>query len=285
MAAVPATWDQVLARRVAAHRLDVPATDGLVPLVRRLCGLHAQLASAAEAAVWPRTGGAFGPDDVRTALADDRTLVKTWAMRGTLHLLPAADLPTWTAALGTRSFPRPRSSVQNVRAVLDAYGPFGLEELHRWSALDKPVLRRALAALRDELVELDVEGTRGWVTAAGAAASAAAEPSRVVRMLPGFDPYVVGALRQLDRLLPSPELKPAVSRARRRGHPGSTQTEAPPAYRWGLGSYQGLRARGPSGDPPAGGRPTRPRSRPDRRAHRARCPDPRPPPAPGPGTP
>lgn len=30
-------------------------------------------------------------------------------MRGTLHLLPAADLPTWTAALGTRSFPRPKS--------------------------------------------------------------------------------------------------------------------------------------------------------------------------------
>lgn len=109
MAAVPATWDQVLARRVGAHRLDVPATDGLVPLVRRLCGVHAQLGSAAEAAIWLRTGGALGPDDVRTALADDRTLFKTWAMRGTLHLLPAADLPTWTAALGTRSFPRPKS--------------------------------------------------------------------------------------------------------------------------------------------------------------------------------
>lgn len=108
----------------------------------------------------------------------------------------------------------PEQAVQDiVRAVLDAYGPFGLEELHRCSALDKPVLRRALAAMGDELVELDVEGSRGWVTATGAAAMAAAEPSRVVRLLPGFDPYVVGALRQLDRLLPSPELKPAVSRA------------------------------------------------------------------------
>jgi hypothetical protein len=49
---VPAAWDQVLARRVAAHRLDVPATDGLVPLVRRLCGVHAPIASAAaEAAI------------------------------------------------------------------------------------------------------------------------------------------------------------------------------------------------------------------------------------------
>ena len=75
------------------HHLDTPSGDGLVPLVRRLCGVHAQLASAAEAAIWLRTGGAVGPADVRRALAEDRTLVKTWALRGTLHLLPAADLP------------------------------------------------------------------------------------------------------------------------------------------------------------------------------------------------
>ena len=41
----------------------------------------------------------------------------------------------------------------------------------------------------------------------------AAEPSRVVRLLPGFDPYVIGALRQLDRLVPAPEHQAAVSRA------------------------------------------------------------------------
>ncbi|HEV3011821.1 MAG TPA: winged helix DNA-binding domain-containing protein, partial [Actinomycetota bacterium] len=32
----------------------------------------------------------------------ERSLVKTWAMRGTLHLLPAAELPIWQAALSTR---------------------------------------------------------------------------------------------------------------------------------------------------------------------------------------
>jgi hypothetical protein len=94
---------------VGRHHLDTPATGGLVPLVRRLSGVHAQLASAAEAAVRLRTGGRIGPDDVRRALAEDRTLVKTWAVRGTLHLLPAEDLPLWSAALGTRSFPRPQS--------------------------------------------------------------------------------------------------------------------------------------------------------------------------------
>jgi DNA glycosylase AlkZ-like len=304
-----ATWDQVLARRVAAHHLDAPATDGLVPLVRRLCGVHAQLGSSAEAAVWLRTGGALGAADVRRALGEDRTLVKTWTLRGTLHLLPAADLPMWAAALATRSFPRPKSwydyhgvtpedmaaleatvpevltgtpmtreelaaavaartgrpqlaerlrsgwgavlkpmaargqlafgppdgrnvtfvapaawlgewrpveperaVADLVRAILHAYGPFGLEELTRWTALDKPVLRAAVAALGDQLVEVDTEGHRGWVPADAAAAIAAAEPSRVVRLLPGFDPYVIGALRQLDRLVPAPELTSAVSR-------------------------------------------------------------------------
>lgn len=51
------------------------------------------------------------------------------------------------------------------------------------------------------------------MTVAGAAAVAGAAPSRVVRLLPGFDPYVVGALRQLDHLLPAPGLKARVSRA------------------------------------------------------------------------
>ncbi|HZB50102.1 MAG TPA: crosslink repair DNA glycosylase YcaQ family protein, partial [Mycobacteriales bacterium] len=113
---IPARWDQVLAWRLERQHLaapaPVPAGDpaaGLVALVRRLSGVHAQLASAAEAAVRLRTGGALGAEDVRAALTEHRTLVKTWAVRGTLHLLPAADLPRWAAALGTRTFPRPES--------------------------------------------------------------------------------------------------------------------------------------------------------------------------------
>ncbi len=36
---------------------------------------------------------------VREALRVDGTLVKTYGPRGTVHLLPSADLPLWTGAL------------------------------------------------------------------------------------------------------------------------------------------------------------------------------------------
>jgi hypothetical protein len=56
--------------------------------------------SSAELTLWARIED-LEPDAVREALWSDRSLVKLWAMRGTLHLLPAAELDTWLAALGT----------------------------------------------------------------------------------------------------------------------------------------------------------------------------------------
>jgi len=53
--------------------------------------------SSAELAVGVRTGQV--PEAVRAALWTERSLVKTWAMRGTLHLIPADELPIWVAAL------------------------------------------------------------------------------------------------------------------------------------------------------------------------------------------
>ena len=56
-----------------------------------MAGVHAQVLSAAEISAAMRVDGATR-DDVRRALWDDRTLVKTFGPRGTVHLLPAADL-------------------------------------------------------------------------------------------------------------------------------------------------------------------------------------------------
>ena len=95
-------WAQVMAWRAARHHLDerVPA-KAMLEVVAEIAGLHAQVMSSAELTLAARVEG-IEPDDVRRALWEERSLVKTWAMRGTLHLLPAAEFPLWQAALSTR---------------------------------------------------------------------------------------------------------------------------------------------------------------------------------------
>ncbi len=60
--------------------------------------MQAQLSSAAELAIWARVAG-VQQGDVDEYLWNERTLVKTWAMRGTLHLLPSSQLSTYTSVL------------------------------------------------------------------------------------------------------------------------------------------------------------------------------------------
>jgi hypothetical protein len=63
-----------------------------------MCGAHAQILNAAEHSIGRRFAGGTRAD-VQRAIWTDRTLVKTFGPRGTVHLLPTSDLPMWTAAL------------------------------------------------------------------------------------------------------------------------------------------------------------------------------------------
>jgi hypothetical protein len=91
-----------MAWRSARHQLHERAPAGaMLEVVARIAGLHAQVMSSAELTLVARVDG-LEPDPVRRALWEERTLVKTWAMRGTLHLLPSAEFPLWQAALSTR---------------------------------------------------------------------------------------------------------------------------------------------------------------------------------------
>lgn len=102
------TWERALAARMRRQRLveRAPAAD-LLDVARGLCGLHAQVMSSAELTAWARVDG-LARGDVERALWERGELVKQWAMRGTLHLLPAADLPTYHAAFATfRHYLRP----------------------------------------------------------------------------------------------------------------------------------------------------------------------------------
>jgi hypothetical protein len=98
---VKLTWSKVAAWRAHRHYLDRRAPAGnMLAVAGRLCGLHAQVMSAAELAAWARVDG-LERGAVPRAVWEERTLIKTWAMRGTLHLLPTADLPLWHGALAT----------------------------------------------------------------------------------------------------------------------------------------------------------------------------------------
>lgn len=100
--AVHFSGEQALAWRLHRQHLDQRAPrTALLDVAARLCGLHAQVLSSAELTAWARLDGLVPGDVTRQALWEERGLVKTWAMRGTLHLLPAAEYSLWQAALST----------------------------------------------------------------------------------------------------------------------------------------------------------------------------------------
>ena len=100
--------------RLARHRLHpvAPVGTGMAEVAAGMAGVHAQVLSAAETSLAIRVEGATRAD-VRTALWEERSLVKTFGPRGTVHLLPTADLPYWTAALSSIPWHSPHA--QDVR--------------------------------------------------------------------------------------------------------------------------------------------------------------------------
>jgi uncharacterized protein YcaQ len=115
------SWEQALAWRLRRHRLvERAAPSDLLRVVSDICGLHAQLQSSAELSVWARIEG-LERDALDDALWQRRDLVKLWAMRGTLHLLPTLELGIWVSALGTYTN-RGMSGHPEIDELTDAVG-------------------------------------------------------------------------------------------------------------------------------------------------------------------
>ncbi|HYS73073.1 MAG TPA: winged helix DNA-binding domain-containing protein [Thermoplasmata archaeon] len=90
---------QIAAFRVKRHHLDRRAPRGrLADVVGDVCGVQAQVASMARIALWARIRP-LTIDDVQGALVQRRTIVKTWSLRGALHLHPSRELPAVLGAL------------------------------------------------------------------------------------------------------------------------------------------------------------------------------------------
>jgi hypothetical protein len=95
---VSLNWDRMLAWRQTRQFLDRPLTDP-VQVTSGVGGIQTQVASSALQALAIRSEKM---PDIDRLLWQERTLVKTWAMRGTLHLLPASELGDWIGLLRRR---------------------------------------------------------------------------------------------------------------------------------------------------------------------------------------
>jgi hypothetical protein len=285
------TWQQALAWRMQRHFLDPVGRPSVPQVVARLCGVQAQVASSAELAVRVRRDRSR-PGEVERALRAGR-LVKTWAMRGTLHLLTPEEAgsflaliasgrpwerPSWqryfgmspkqldllgaavdgalesgpltreelvTAVVARRglrhvgealrsgwgtllkplawqgalcfgpskgsrvTFMRPRDASSRwsglpdpaqaapiaVAAYFRAYGPTTIDAFGRWLAggwFGKRQLRTWFGELEQRIVEVDIDGERAYVLTEDLDGLVSTRPTDAVRLLPGFDQYVLG---------------------------------------------------------------------------------------------
>jgi DNA glycosylase AlkZ-like len=139
--AVEISWQQALAWRMRRHLLDPVGRVSVAEVVGRLCGVQAQVASSAELAIRVRQETSRR-GEVERALREGR-LIKTWAMRGTLHLLTPEEAGIFLSLMASgRSWERP--SWQRYFGVT----PKQVDALHR-------AVRAALEGgplTRDELV-------------------------------------------------------------------------------------------------------------------------------------
>jgi hypothetical protein len=125
---------------------------------------------------------------------------------------PDRLLPTW------KGVPPPDEAAPvAIPAYLRSYGPATIERFDAWltrGSSSKPMLRGWFAALGDRLVTVDVEGTTAYLRAEDVDDLAAAAPAvpTTVRLLPGFDQYVLGPGTTATEIL-APERRPEVSRA------------------------------------------------------------------------
>ena len=129
------------------------------------------------------------------------TLLKPIAWQGDLAFGPSAGTRvTFTtprsASARWAGMPDPdQAAATAIRAYLGAYGPATVETFSNWVAggwFSKKRMRSWFADLGDALTEVEVDGTPAFILSEHADELAATKPTAAVRLLPGFDQYVLG---------------------------------------------------------------------------------------------
>jgi hypothetical protein len=95
---------------------------------------------------------------------------------------------------GAGGMPEPEAAEEAlVRRYLAAYGPADARDIRAWSSLQHRRLAPVLARMEDELVEVASGGRSGFLLRRDVRALESARlPGEVVRLLPSFDPLLLG---------------------------------------------------------------------------------------------
>jgi hypothetical protein len=88
-----------------------------------------------------------------------------------------------------------------VRRYLYAYGPATPGDFASWWGAARADARKLFRALGDELIPVSVDGWEAWALCSDADVLQAAQPSKAIRLLPGFDPYTLGLRRDCESAL------------------------------------------------------------------------------------
>jgi hypothetical protein len=140
------------------------------------------------------------------------TLLKPIAWQGDLVFGPSVGTRvTFTtpraASARWAGLPEPDEAAPvAIRAYLGAYGPATVEAFSDWVSggwFSKKRMREWFSGLADELAEVDVEGELRWMLAADVDELASTKPTRAIRLLPGFDQYVLGPGTKDGRVTPA----------------------------------------------------------------------------------
>ncbi|RPH36482.1 MAG: winged helix DNA-binding domain-containing protein [Chloroflexi bacterium] len=125
------------------------------------------------------------------------TILKPLFWQGVMSFGPARDgqatfqrldlNPRWAG------LPEPdEAGTRVVESYLRAYGPASVEHVRYWQNAGLKSARTWLAGLGDRLAEVDVDGERAFVLREDLQELAATQPTRAVRLLPGYDQWVLG---------------------------------------------------------------------------------------------
>src|SRR5262249_17448281 len=108
---------------------------------------------------------------------------------------------TWVGAPPRRVDP-PAAAAAATRRFLSVYGPATYHDLARWwGGGGVATARQWIAALAEEVTAVELDGSKTWMLAEDAREARELPSIRSVRLLPGFDQYVVGASRHAEKLL------------------------------------------------------------------------------------